>query len=99
MRIKEKIKIEQEVTKYIECDVCEKRVKGKEPPEDWFHFSHSHQGWGNDSIDSLKYFDVCSVTCFTVQLRESIESVKNNTGGEVAEMPVPFAEKLLKALK
>ncbi len=39
---------------YIRCDVCGKKLSGK-----YYSVSISHNDWGNDSIDSLKFIDIC----------------------------------------
>ena len=44
------------------CDGCGQTADGA--PEDWLHFSSSHNDWGNDSIESFEYHDACSARCF-----------------------------------
>ena len=41
-----------------QCDVCKKDIDGM-----YFDFTTGHCDWGNDSVDSIKSFDVCSVKC------------------------------------
>jgi hypothetical protein len=87
----------QEVTTGYECDVCGKKINGF--PSNWFHFNQHHDGWGNDSIDSYQYFDVCSPGCFLTQLKESVDKLKDERTGEVPDMPIEFAEALIKFME
>jgi hypothetical protein len=95
---KEDKQVKQEVTAGYACDVCNTRVTGN-LPKDWFSFSHGHCEWGNDSIDSVEYFYVCSVACFKTQLEASIYEIGDRSCGSVGTMPIPFAKNLLEALK
>jgi len=76
------------------CDVCG-LLSGKPYPEDWFNFSHQHGEWGNDSGDSIEYFDVCSIECFTNQLKNSLDEMSDyKRSATIADMKYSFAEKL-----
>lgn len=57
----------KEVKTHYICDSCKSKVevdKNQNPPESWYSFNSNHQGWGNDSIESYKYYDVCSGKCY-----------------------------------
>jgi len=101
--INKKKTVEQEVTVAWQCDVCNAQTADKECyKQEWHHFNKHHQGWGNDSIDSYEYYDVCSVDCFVRQLQESIPGLAEYYAGndaKIAEMPVLFAQKLLDRLQ
>lgn len=59
----ERKKIIQEIVKEIPiervCDFC----KGQIDEKNWFRVETSHNDWGNDSIDSLGFYDACSPKC------------------------------------
>lgn len=95
--IKSKKTVEREVSVDKKCDACGK-LAGMLEPKDWHGFSHHHSAWGNDSVDSFEWFDVCSVSCFARQLEKSIKEIGNRLGGEVSDMNIPFAKQLLAAL-
>lgn len=99
--IKETKTIETEVEVAWICDVCSIQITNSEQHEqEWLWFVESHQGWGNDSAESYRRHDVCSVDCFIKQLQESIPDLLEyaDDGAEIAEMPVLFAQKLLDRL-
>lgn len=55
------------------CDICKKtEITGH-------HWSvHTfHSDWGNDSIDSHEYFDVCSIECLQQKLDEYVKESNN----------------------
>lgn len=96
--IKETKTIEAEVIVAWICDACGVQTTNPEQHEqEWLWFIESHQGWGNDSSDSYRRHDVCSVGCFIKQLQESIPDLLEyaDDGAEIADMPVLFAQKLL----
>lgn len=47
------------------CDHCKKPIT-----DHYWHVETYHDDWGNDSIDSIEYFDCCSPDC----LREALET-------------------------
>lgn len=64
-----------EVTIGITCDVCGKAIKG-----DYWTLRTSHNDWGNDSVDSFKYFDLCSRKCVCQKLEDYfIDCKESNT--------------------
>src|SRR5947208_3258020 len=98
------IKEEKTVTKEIvvgwECDSCHKHTTDtKERDEKWLSFSEGHSGWGNDSIESVQYYHVCSAKCFIEMLPKRIKDVDGHRGAEVADMPVAFCKELLELLR
>ncbi len=57
----------KEVTIGQKCDHCGlEHINEQENTRlrSWFQFSTGHNGWGNDSFESLEYFDACSAKCF-----------------------------------
>lgn len=88
----EKQAIQKEVIGYI-CDVCgiESPIKEKE----WLDCNYNHSAWGNDSIDSYKYYDFCSPVCFAKKVDEiSQTSDGEQEGAEIADMPFKFAKRM-----
>lgn len=78
-----------------ECDICEKQELGKNYPDDWYYFSHQHSGWGNDDIESVKWFLVCSAKCYFKQLRESFDRLEAIPGPIIDGKGGSFIKKIL----
>lgn len=99
--ISEVKQVNQSVTVGRKCDICGIEAPSRyDAPNGWFHFSHKHCDWGNDSIDSFERFDVCSIACFSEQLGKSLEEMKGNKRtAEIADMNYEFAEKLYDRIK
>ncbi len=97
MKIKrtiEKTLMVEETVGY-KCDYCEKIKNGNSFPNDWHCFSSHHQAWGNDSMDSYVYHDVCSTDCYIKTISKAIEKDGDKSDFEVDEMSFGFAEKLV----
>lgn len=52
----------------IKCDICGKEITGK-----FWRLTTHHNDWGNDSIDSYEYFDLCSRECINRALDNYID--------------------------
>jgi hypothetical protein len=98
---KEKVIVERNNIYSYKCDICQKEILSikNNLPDGWLNFSHSHKDWGNDSIDSIEYFDVCSPECFIKQIRASLKEYECYDGAEVAHMDFPFAVKFIEYLE
>ena len=81
-----------------QCDCCGKIHKGIAFPDDWHTFGTHHQDWGNDSIESHKFYDVCSVGCYAKSLSVIIDEDGERYGFEVDEMICKFARRLLEKI-
>lgn len=49
--------------KYIRCDMCNKKIlptKFRTPQSSYFRAHTWHDDWGNDSIESHEYKDLCA---------------------------------------
>lgn len=78
------------------CDTCRKEERDYQVYKDnWFNFSEGHGGWGNDNIDSVNSYDVCSPECFLTKLTERVEWNDGYPDAEIADMPVAFCKRLL----
>ena len=64
--VEKTIKVEN--VKNIKCDVCDKEIDGK-----FWVLTTSHGDWGNDSVDSIEHFDICSTKCIHKALTAYIE--------------------------
>ena len=71
-KYKEKeIKRIEEIEIGITCDMCKKEILNEEDYKSEFRTKMSHyykvtthhHDWGNDSIDSYNYIDICSESC------------------------------------
>lgn len=43
----------------MHCDICGKVIDTR----NWFSVSTHHSDWGNDSFESLEFYDICSDKC------------------------------------
>ncbi len=92
--------VNQSVTIGYECDICGLKHNGNSLPNSWHSFGHHHQDWGNDSIDSNKYFHVCSIGCYTEQLKNCLNSLEDHKRtAEIDEMSYEFAQSLYDRIK
>lgn len=73
------IKNEERKCEYIRCDVCDKKIKNREK---YFEVTTSHNDWGNDSVDSIRYKDVC-VNCINKFVEDYLEEYKNSNTAEI----------------
>ena len=99
--IKEEQTVTQEVVVAWKCDVCGVQTAYKwQYEQEWLHFCEIHRGWGNDSMDSYAYHEVCSVDCFAKCLQDRLPDLLEyaDSDAEIADMPVKFALKLLDRL-
>lgn len=90
----------KEVTEYkeviigYECDVCKKIELSTCEPNDWHSFSHHHNQWGNDSIDSYEYHLVCSLVFYSKKFNECVDDLKECYDAKIDNFEIAFARKL-----
>lgn len=60
--LKEVLKREHVVVGY-QCDVCHNKIH-----DDYWHLRTGHTDWGNDSVESVRSFDLCSKDCVLAKL-------------------------------
>lgn len=63
--------IRTETVAAVKCDICGKEITGK-----FWHLTTHHNDWGNDSIDSYEYYDLCSRECIDKALDNYIINCK-----------------------
>ena len=96
MEITKKKTVFENVTIGHKCDVCKKQHDGENYPNSWHYFNHSHESWGNDSIDSVEWFLVCSPECYFKQLKESLKEVGEYDEASIDNMGGDFVKELIK---
>jgi len=98
-KIKEIKKLEVPITEieveriYYKCDNCKKLISGSSFPERWAKHTQSHQGWGNDSVDSIITRHSCSMNCLISNLKNSYEDINDY---EEAKIDIEMNDKFLK---
>ena len=100
MKIKETKSVtkNQEVTTSIKCDVCGKVHNGDYTPEEWHEISIHHHHWGNDSVESYEYFDVCSPECYWQKIKECVAEYEGFTDAKIDDFEIQFARRLVNSL-
>lgn len=74
----------------IKCDECGKVIladNGAKPSNRYFEVTTGHRDWGNDSVDSIHYHDLCP-SCVGDFTSEYLESAK---GTEYIEVETRYA--------
>lgn len=62
----------------MKCDVCGKIIYDSRKDDGilmhnnqhWWSLTTGHNDWGNDSIDSVEQYDICSPECLKVKFDE-----------------------------
>ena len=49
------------------CDICRNKI-GRN--KGYWRCHTYHDDWGNDSVESHEYFDICSIECLTKKFEE-----------------------------
>lgn len=91
MRITEEKKIIKETVEKVTtgriCDCCKNKIMPKvqnwnSKIYDFFLITTHHSDWGNDSVDTWKYYDACSVECALKMAEKYLQSTTGfrNTG-------------------
>ena len=83
------------ITIAVKCDVCEKINKESDIPSEWHGFNHHHNEWGNDSIDSYEYHDVCSPKCYWIKFKECVDDLDGYSDAKVDNFEIQFARLLI----
>lgn len=102
MEIRDKKEVTEikEVTIGYKCDVCGNVIDTKNFPDEWHMFSSNHNEWGNDSIDSYEYYQVCSPECYVKKFIEIVDSeMEDRYDAKIDEMEIQFARKMSEYFK
>lgn len=91
--------VNKEYTIGVNCDICKSKHIGHTPPKNWFILDAHHASWGNDSIDSWEYRDVCSVNCYIIALEYFISDFEKYDTSIINGMGIAFAKKILEHMK
>lgn len=77
--------IKNKFTKVFEtgctCDICKKEIKENSV---YIRVNTGHREWGNDSIDSIQWYDICSTECLD-KLYQQFKEKHYNTSYFAAE--------------
>jgi hypothetical protein len=97
---KKEVTSKQEVTIGYKCDCCGKEINATQLPNEWHNFNSHHDEWGNDSIDSYEYYDVCSPKCYRDKMIQIVEGeYKNRKWATIDEKDIQFARLLVETFK
>ena len=58
------------------CDICDKEIK-----KGYWGICRHHDDWGNDSVDSYEYWDVCSQEC----AKKLVDTFFKMSGGRLSQ--------------
>lgn len=79
IKVKRVEQIDVVIGKEITCDVCGKVIMKKNEKRivfsigDYWTLTTGHHDWGNDSCDSIEFFDLCSRECLTSKFDEYVK--------------------------
>lgn len=68
-----KVTVTRTVCTKIKCDICDKVIPWHEK---FYHVTTGHTDWGNDSVDSIEDFDLCSDECLYEFLGKDWKALK-----------------------
>lgn len=63
------------------CDVCGAEIKGPH-----WSITTGHNDWGNDSCDSVEYYDACSRSCFNKLIDDYINKTDDRLTSQYFEI-------------
>lgn len=59
------------VSAIMHCDVCDSVI---DENESHWEVTTGHHDWGNDSCESIEYFDICSEACLRKKFDEYVKA-------------------------
>ena len=86
----------REVTIGHRCDCCKDALMIERLPDEWHRFSSHHNHWGNDSHESVVYYEVCSPSCYFTKLQEIVDEMIEYVDAEIDGMQIQFARTMVK---
>ncbi|PIC81041.1 hypothetical protein CSV75_04475 [Sporosarcina sp. P18a] len=66
---KREVKKFEQVQTGVYCDQCETDIE-QTPHEHFYEVQTSHNCWGNDSMESIREHDLCSMVCVTKHMHD-----------------------------
>lgn len=75
-KVEKTVVVDETICEVLVCDVCGKEFalvcpKGETHKRfDYFSLTTGHYDWGNDSVDSISHYDLCSEECVKKKLNE-----------------------------
>jgi hypothetical protein len=54
----------------VHCDVCDCAIDDN---NGYWELTTGHHDWGNDSVESIKHFDLCSESCLRKKFDEYVK--------------------------
>ena len=73
------VETKKNITEQIICDVCRKVIADTEKPRaKYWRLMTCHGDWGNDSCESITYFDLCSAYCIEKKLEDYFENCERS---------------------
>ena len=77
--VTEKVLVKE--TRY--CDICKKEIENN---KSYWRLTTHHNDWGNDSIDSYEYKDICSSSCLNKEIEKYIKRSNDGLNTEFIEI-------------
>jgi hypothetical protein len=68
--VDKKVSVIQSVLVSTICNICKNEIVGKY----YYEITAGHHDWGNDSIESIEYEDICSADCLRKRLEAYLEA-------------------------
>lgn len=87
--VKQQVTVEKEVDIGVECDECGKEIRNKETMKKrfgsypYYEVTTHHSDWGNDSVDSYEYYDLCSLDCLMTHMKRYYDKASGSEEYEV----------------
>ena len=79
-------KIEHRLCEYVRCDNCNKKIIDKEK---YFKVKTGHYDWGNDSVESIEYKDICD-DCINKCVGDYFKETKDSHTAYIEVRPEVF---------
>ena len=70
----------EKILKGIVCNECKTEINKANGFSFYYEVTTHHDHWGNDSGDSYRYGDLCSIECLTKNMTEYYENKSNDSG-------------------
>lgn|GEM_PF-1945056 len=73
------------------CDACGKEISMPERYCGWhyYHVRTGYNDWGNDSAESIEYYDFCSYDCLKPHQDKYFEDARGSEEYEITRKEIP----------